>query len=78
MKETVIMDNATEPTAHPPWYRQFWPWFLIALPLSAVLAGIVTLYLAAAAPDPVIKNDRYEKLGPVIVDSPAKPESADR
>ena len=29
-----------------PWYRQFWPWFLIALPASVVVAGLTTVYLA--------------------------------
>ena len=23
-----------------PWYRQFWPWFLIALPATVVVAGL--------------------------------------
>lgn len=29
-----------------PWYKQFWPWFVIALPATAVVAGLFTLYLA--------------------------------
>ncbi len=29
-----------------PWYRQFWPWFLIALPATAVVAGIATVIIA--------------------------------
>ncbi|MFT7320700.1 FixH family protein, partial [Congregibacter sp.] len=29
-----------------PWYQQFWPWFLIALPGSVVIAGLSTLYIA--------------------------------
>lgn len=60
------MQNNTQATQLRPWYRQFWPWFLIALPASAVIAGIVTVILAASNPDPIIKSDRYEKLGPVI------------
>lgn len=62
------MTSHTDTVKQPPWYRQFWPWFLIALPLSAVIASGVTVYLAVSAPDPIIKNDRYEKLGPVIVE----------
>lgn len=62
------MTRPTDTVEQPPWYRQFWPWFLIALPLSAVIASGVTVYLAVSAPDPIIKNDRYEKLGPVIVE----------
>ena len=32
-----------------PWYRQAWPWFLISLPATAVIAGSFTFYLAAGA-----------------------------
>ena len=31
---------------HEPWYRQGWPWFLIAFPATAVVAGIATLVIA--------------------------------
>ena len=42
---------------HPPWYRQFWPWFLIALPGTAVLGSIVTITIAVrAAPDFVVED----------------------
>ena len=29
-----------------PWYRQFWPWFLIVLPGSVVVAALTTVYIA--------------------------------
>ena len=32
-----------------PWYRQFWPWFVIALPASAVMASLVTVWIAVGA-----------------------------
>ena len=42
-----------------PWYRQFWPWFLILLPASAVVAGLYTLLLAVSTKDSlVIATDR--------------------
>jgi hypothetical protein len=37
-----------------PWYRQFWPWFLIALPGLAVVAGIYTLFLAISTQDALV------------------------
>jgi hypothetical protein len=37
-----------------PWYRQFWPWFLIALPMIAVIGGIVTLIIAVRSSDPLV------------------------
>ncbi len=41
-----------------PWYRQFWPWFIIALPASAVVAGLFTLWLAMQTSDSlVIRSD---------------------
>ena len=47
-----------EPAAvqEPPWYRQFWPWFIIALPLSVVIAGFVTLGIAIVHNDPRIDS----------------------
>ncbi len=48
-------------TAPPPWYRQFWPWFLIALPATAVVAGISTLVIATHEPDGVVVDDYYKQ-----------------
>jgi len=46
----------------PPWYRQPWPWFLIALPAAAVCASFYTLYLALSAPEAVVR-DEYDRNG---------------
>jgi hypothetical protein len=41
-----------------PWYRQFWPWFIIALPASAVVAGLTTLWISMQTTDSlVVKSD---------------------
>ncbi len=46
---------------HPaPWYRQFWPWFIMALPASAVFAGIATLVIAVKHPDGLVEDDYYK------------------
>lgn len=37
-----------------PWYRQFWPWFIIALPASAVVAGLYTVWLAVQTNDSLV------------------------
>lgn len=29
-----------------PWYRHGWLWFVIAVPMSAVVAGVATLFIA--------------------------------
>ena len=44
-----------------PWYRQFWPWFLIALPASAVVAGFITLYIAISNRDSLVVDDYYKQ-----------------
>ncbi len=55
------MQHAEQDSA-PPWYRQFWPWFLIALPASAVVASLFTVYLAVREA-PVLVVDDYAKIG---------------
>ncbi|MCH9696315.1 MAG: FixH family protein [Gammaproteobacteria bacterium] len=39
-----------------PWYRQFWPWFIIALPASAVVAGLYTVWIAMQTSDSLVIN----------------------
>lgn len=48
-----------------PWYRQFWPWFLIALPASVVIAGLTTVYIAYQGADTLV-NDNYYREGLAI------------
>ena len=58
-----------------PWYRQFWPWFLIALPGSVVIASMVTITLAVKTNDGLVKDDYY-KQGLAIHRDAAKVEQA--
>jgi hypothetical protein len=37
-----------------PWYRQFWPWFIIALPATAVIASLYTVSLALRSQDSLV------------------------
>jgi len=46
-----------ETPAPPPWYRQFWPWFLIALPGCAVVASLFTIWLAVSSPNALVVDD---------------------
>ena len=44
-----------------PWYRQFWPWFLISLPAAVVLASMATIFLAVSSDDGLVKDDYYRE-----------------
>ena len=56
--------NSEHPPGHDvPWYRQFWPWFIIALPASAVIASFISLWLAISNPDHlIVTDDEYQQL----------------
>jgi len=47
-------------TAPKPWYQQFWPWFLIAIPLSSVIMGVVMISLAVTGKDSLVEEDWYK------------------
>ncbi|NWG86530.1 MAG: FixH family protein [Hydrogenophilaceae bacterium] len=49
------------PESNPPWWRQPWPWFLMALPLSAVVGGIITVWLAVNGADDLVSDDYYKE-----------------
>lgn len=43
-----------------PWYREFWPWFLMSLPATAVIAGITTVVIAVRSADGMVVGDYYK------------------
>jgi len=44
-----------------PWYRQFWPWFLISLPATAVIACTITIYIAIQNKPELVNNNYYQE-----------------
>ena len=44
-----------------PWYKQFWPWVLIGLPSSVVVASLVSYFIAVKGMDSVISKDYYKE-----------------
>ena len=44
-----------------PWYREPWVWLMIALPASAVVGGIITIYLAVSTSDGLVVDDYYKR-----------------
>jgi len=50
----------SDPTAGLPWYRYFWPWFIVALLSASVAAGISTVVIAFANQDSLVSESWYE------------------
>lgn len=55
--------HATVPGSAPrkPWYREPWPWILMAGPVAAVVGGIVTAWLAITHQDGLVADDYYKR-----------------
>jgi hypothetical protein len=56
MTRSTLTDSDVEP-----WYKQGWPWLLIALPASAVLGGIITIIIAVQSPNALVVDDYYKQ-----------------
>lgn len=44
-----------------PWYREPWPWLLMAGPFIVIVAGIVTAWLAVSTSDGLVTDDYYKE-----------------
>lgn len=44
-----------------PWYREPWPWILMAGPAIVVVAGVITAWLAVTTNDGLVTEDYYKK-----------------
>lgn len=44
-----------------PWYKEFWPWFLIAVPIVTLIMGGVLLKLAISTEDSLVVDDYYKE-----------------
>lgn len=62
------------------WYKQFWPWLLIALLGVSVISSLVFVYIATSNQDPVVDGNYYkhgltinEKLDNTAPAQPAEP-----
>ena len=44
-----------------PWYKQGWPWALIAIPVLTVIAGVTTFIIANDTADTLVQDDYYKR-----------------
>lgn len=44
-----------------PWYKQFWFWFVVSLPIAVVIAGFNMLYIAMSNPPSMVVDDYYKE-----------------
>lgn len=54
------MNSARTPEALP-WYREPWPWLLMAGPAMVVVAGFITLGMAIQSFDGLVADDYYKQ-----------------
>lgn len=44
-----------------PWYKQFWPWFIISIPATAVVASMFLINSAVQTADGLVSDDYYKE-----------------
>lgn len=45
----------------PPWYKQFWPWFLISILVFAVIIGLGLAFVSQINPDSMVRDNYYKE-----------------
>lgn len=51
----------TTPQAINPWYREPWPWLLMAGPAAVMVAGVITTWIAFTTSDGLVAEDYYRQ-----------------
>src|SRR6218665_3703600 len=69
------MDKTSSLSTEKPWHRQFWPWFIMALPAASVVAGISLVIIAVKNQDSLVRDDWYKE-GRAINQNMARDEAA--
>lgn len=59
-----------------PWYKQFWPWFIITVLSWGVLSSSITLTVALNNPPHMMTGD-YAELGKALVDTHERADRAE-
>lgn len=50
-----------DPHSTLPWYKQFWPWFLIVVPVVTLGLSVMLITLAVNTEDSLVIDDYYKK-----------------
>jgi hypothetical protein len=60
-----------------PWFKSFWPWFVISLPAAGVIAGIATVIIAVQNAPIITDGDigRFAREAATTETLPAHPDS---
>ena len=58
--EKEMQANTFDELNPPPWYRQFWPWFLITPPLGTIIAAMITINIAIETDDGLVSENYYK------------------
>jgi hypothetical protein len=63
MRPSVVTRQSSPVSRHPakPWYREPWPWLLMAAPAAAVVGGAITFWLAVSTSDGLVADDYYRR-----------------
>jgi uncharacterized protein len=69
------MNTHTPATAARPWHREPWVWLIIAIPLTTVVAGFITLGIAIHTRDELVTDD-FRKEGVAIYADPRRDAAA--
>ncbi len=56
MANSISLSGATVT----PWYKQFWPWFIIFVLSCSVVSSLSVVYLAYSHEDGVVRDDWYK------------------
>jgi hypothetical protein len=56
-----MMTTLTDNLLAKPWYREPWPWLLMAGPCTVIVAGFFTLWLAVKSDDGLVADDYYKR-----------------
>ena len=46
---------------HKPWYKQFWPWFVFAIPAISIMYSLTAVYIFSQNQVDLVAEDYYKK-----------------